>query len=120
MILQKLEQKNVKTDLLDKLRSGNTVEMSLRIKEGGKERLQSFQGVVVKLQGRGTQKTVTVRKMSSGIGVEKTIPVASPFLESVKLISEAKVRQSRLFYIRALKGRSSRLKTVDRNLKKEN
>ena len=115
MIIQNLEKKLLREKALPEIQIGSTVDMSIRIKEGSKERIQAFQGVVLKLQGRGNQKTVTIRKMSSGIGVEKTVCLSSPFLENIKIVSRAKVRRARLFYIRDLKGRSSRLKAIDQN-----
>ena len=110
MILQKLEQAG--KEKLPSCRTGDTVKLSLRIKEGEKERLQSFQGLVLKVQGRGHQKSITVRKVSGGVGVERTIALASPRLNTLEVISSAKVRRSRIFFIRNLKGRSSRLKAV--------
>lgn len=91
------------------LHVGDTAQFSLRVKEGSKERLQVFEGVVLKIQGRDFNRSVTVRKISSGVGVEKTIPLASPNIAQVKILSQAKVRRARLFYLRKLKGRAARL-----------
>lgn len=93
-------------------KAGDTIAVYSKIKEGGKERLQKFQGVVLKVQGSGMGKSFTVRKMSSSIGVEKTYPFSSPFLDRIELISKAKVRQGRLFFLRELSGRAARLKAV--------
>ena len=91
------------------LQVGDKTKLSLRVKEGNKERIQVFEGVVLKVQGKDFSRSVTVRKVSSGIGVEKTIPLASPNLANIELLSRAKVRRARLFYLRKLKGRSARL-----------
>ena len=91
--------------------SGDTIAVHVRIKEGEKERTQLFQGVVIKIQGKGIGRSFTVRKMSSGIGVERTIPLYSPFVEKIELLSRGKVRRGRLFYLRNLRGRAARLET---------
>ena len=91
------------------LQVGDKTKVSLRVKEGSKERIQVFEGVVLKIQGRDFSRSVTVRKVSSGVGVEKTIPLASPNIANIELLSRAKVRRARLFYLRKLKGRSARL-----------
>ena len=90
---------------------GDTVGVYIKIKEGEKERVQQFKGVVLKIQGRGRNCTFTVRKMSSGIGVEKTIPLCSPNVDKVTVYSQAQVRRSRLYYLRNLKGKAARLKS---------
>ncbi len=81
----------------------------VRVKEGEKERLQLFQGVVLKIQGAGMSRAFTVRKISSGVGVERTFPFTSPSVDRVEVISRGKVRRARLFYLRGLKGRAARL-----------
>lgn len=93
-------------------KAGDTIAVYSKIKEGGKERLQKFQGVVLKVQGSGMGKSFTVRKMSSSIGVEKTYPFSSPFLDHIEFISRAKVRRGRLFFLRELSGRAARLKAI--------
>ena len=91
------------------LRVGDKVKISLKVTEGSKERIQVFEGVVLKIQGHDYTKTVTVRKIAAGVGVEKTIPLSSPNLSNIEIVSRAKVRRARLFYLRKLKGRSARL-----------
>ncbi len=91
---------------------GDTVEVSVRFQEAGKERTQVFSGVVLKIQGKKSTRSWTVRKISDGVGVERTFPLASPAVEKVKTVSRAKVRRARLFYLRERKGRSARLKTA--------
>ncbi len=90
---------------------GDTLDVHVRFKEAGKERVQVFSGVILKIQGQKSTRSFTVRKISDGIGVERTFPLASPAVEKVKIISKAKVRRSRLFYLRKRKGRSARLQT---------
>jgi large subunit ribosomal protein L19 len=89
--------------------TGDTVGVYVKVKEGEKERVQLFTGVVLKVQGSGPSRSFTVRKIASGVGVERTFPMLSPGIERVEVISRGKVRRSRLFYLRGLKGRSARL-----------
>ena len=95
----------VKSDL----RSGDTAEVAIRVKEGEKERIQVFKGTVIKVQGSGMGKSFTVRKISESIGVERTFPYSSPAIESVKLIARGSVRRSRLYYLRKLAGKAARI-----------
>lgn len=88
---------------------GDTVKVHIKVKEGSKERVQTFEGVVLKTQGSDFSRSFTVRKVSAGVGVEKTIPFASPHLSRVEVVSQSKVRRARLFYLRNLKGRKARL-----------
>ena len=92
-------------------KSGDTIHVSVKVKEGNKERIQLFKGLCLKVQNSGMGKSFTVRKMSSGIGVERTFPFASPAIEKIEVISRGKVRRSRLFYLRALRGRAARLES---------
>ena len=92
---------------------GDTVKVSLRVKEGSKERIQVFEGVVLKIQGSDFNRSFTIRKISGGVGVEKTIPLASPNIANVEVLSRAKVRRARLFYLRSRKGRAARLSVKD-------
>jgi large subunit ribosomal protein L19 len=96
---------------LPQFQTGDTVGVYVKVKEGEKERIQLFTGVVVKLQGNGVNRTFTVRKIASGVGVERTFPFLSPVIDRVEMISRGKVRRARLFYLRGLKGRSARLNT---------
>jgi large subunit ribosomal protein L19 len=101
--------KKNKSKAMTEFRSGDTVGVYVKVKEGEKERVQLFTGVVMKVQGSGVSRTFTVRKISSGVGVERTFPVASPSIDRIEIISRGKVRRSRLFFLRGLKGRSARL-----------
>jgi large subunit ribosomal protein L19 len=94
---------------LPDFRTGDTVGVYVKVKEGEKERVQLFTGVVLKTQGTGSGRTFTVRKISSGVGVERTFPFFSPAIDRVELISRGEVRRSRLFYLRGLRGRAARL-----------
>ena len=100
-------------------RVGDTLNVYVRFREGGKERTQVFSGVVLKIQGQKHTRSFTVRKVSDGVGVERSFPLASPAVQKVEVLSRAKVRRSRLFYLRQRKGRSARLRTiVESNAKK--
>lgn len=94
---------------LPEFSAGDTVGVYVRVKEGEKERVQLYRGVVMKIQGTGLNRTFTVRKISAGVGVERTFPVASSVIDRVELIATGKVRRGRLFFLRGLKGRSARL-----------
>lgn len=90
-------------------KAGDTVSVSYKIKEGNKERIQQFQGVVIQRRGIGTTETFTVRKMSSGVGVERIFPIASPFIEEIIVNKRGKVRRARIFYLRGLTGKAARI-----------
>ena len=91
---------------------GDTVKVSALIKEGNRERIQAFEGTVIKIQGTGSRKTFTVRKNSNGVGVEKTWPVHSPLIEKVEVIRRGKVRRAKLNYLRDRGGKSARVKEI--------
>lgn len=93
-----------------KFKSGDTITVAYRIVEGNKERVQQYRGVVIKISGHGKNKRFTVRKISDNIGVERIFPMNSPFIETIKLESEGKVRRAKLFYLRALRGKKARIK----------
>lgn len=108
-IIQKIERENMRTDI-PVFRSGDTIKVHLRIVEGEKERIQMFQGNVIRIQRGTTGATFTVRKVSDGVGVERIFPLHSPFIERVELITQGRVRRSRLYYLRELKGKAARIK----------
>lgn len=93
-----------------KFKSGDTITVAYRIVEGNKERIQQYRGVVIKIVGHGENKRFTVRKMSDNIGVERIFPMNSPFIENIVLNSEGKVRRTKLYYLRALRGKKARIK----------
>ena len=98
-----------KNEKIQDFRSGDTVGVYVKIKEGDKERVQLYKGVVLKIQGKGMGRAFCVRKVSAGIGVERTFPFASPIIDRVELIARGKVRRSRLYFLRNLKGKAARL-----------
>jgi large subunit ribosomal protein L19 len=93
-----------------KFKAGDNITVNYKIVEGGKERIQSFRGDVIKLQGTGATSTFTVRKISDGVGVERLFPIQSPNIESILLNKVGKVRRAKLFYLRGLSGKSARIK----------
>ena len=93
-----------------KFGAGDTVTVSYKIREGSKERIQNFRGVVIQVRGKGTTKTFTVRKMSGNIGVERIFPVYTPFIDSIEVNKHGNVRRKRLFYLRGLTGKKARIK----------
>ena len=91
-------------------KAGDTLTVTYKIKEGDKERLQKFRGVVIQRRGAGSTETFTIRKVSNGVGVERIFPFASPFIESIVLEKCGKVRRARIFYLRNLTGKKARIK----------
>lgn len=91
-------------------KAGDTITVTYKIKEGDKERLQKFRGVVIQRRGQGTTETFTIRKVSNGVGVERIFPFASPFIQSIELEKVGKVRRARIFYLRKLTGKKARIK----------
>lgn len=91
--------------------SGDTISVSIKVKEGEKERIQVFKGIVLKIQGSGPSRNFTVRKISEGIGVEKTFPFRSPIVSKIEILAYGKTRRSRLFYLRNLKGRAAKVRS---------
>ncbi len=89
---------------------GDTVKVHFKVVEGGRERVQAFQGVVLKRQGGGARETFTVRKVSFGVGVEKTFPLHSPKVSKIEVVSRGKVRRARLYYLREKVGKKARIK----------
>ena len=94
----------------DEFGSGDTITVAYRIKEGNKERIQQYRGVVIKINGNGDKKRFTVRKISDGVGVERIFPLESPFIESITVNKLGKVRRAKLYYLRGLTGKKARIK----------
>ena len=94
----------------DEFGPGDTITVAYRIKEGNKERIQQFRGVVIRISGNEDKKRFTVRKISDGIGVERIFPIESPFIESIKVNKLGKVRRAKLYYLRGLTGKKARIK----------
>ncbi len=102
---------NEKVASYPKFKAGDTVTVTYRIKEGDKERLQKFRGVIIQIKGASpATKTFTIRKISNGIGVERIFPFQSPFIESIEINKVGKVRRARIFYLRELSGKKARIK----------
>jgi len=110
-IITKLLAKAQRTDIPN-FRPGDTVRVHVKIKEGDKERLQAFEGVVIK-KANGQQPSFTVRKMSFGQGVERIFPTQSRVIDKIEIVRSAKVRRAKLYYLRDLRGKAARLKEVD-------
>ena len=108
-IIRNIEKDQIRTDLTD-FNAGDTVRVYAKIKEGTRERVQMFEGTVLKRQGGGNRETFTVRRISYGVGVEKTWPVNSPNLDRVEVIRHGKVRRARLFYLRERVGKKAKVK----------
>ena len=106
---QVVEREHMRMDI-PAFKSGDTVKVHLRIVEGEKQRIQVFQGNVIRIKRGTTNATFTVRKVSDGVGVERIFPMNSPFIDRVELVTQGRVRRSRLYYLRALKGKAARIK----------
>ena len=110
-LIDAINNEQLRSDIPD-FRPGDTVRVHARIVEGERERIQIFEGVVIKRYGKGIAEAFVVRKMSSGVGVERTFPVHSPIVDSVTVLRRGKVRRSRLYYLRERSGKSARLKEI--------
>ncbi|MGB4984338.1 MAG: 50S ribosomal protein L19 [Erysipelotrichaceae bacterium] len=110
-LIQEINKSQFRTDIPD-FKSGCTVRVDVKIKEGDKSRIQAFEGVVIKRTGSGIGETFTVRKMSGSIGVERTFPIHSPIIDKVTVLRVGKVRRSKLYYLRSRSGKSARIKEV--------
>ncbi len=108
-IIKMIEDEQLRDDL-PKMNSGDTVQVHYKVVEGTRERIQIFEGTIIKIQGEGSRRTFTVRRLSYGVGVERTFPVNSPRVEKVVIIRRGKARRSKLFYIRKRQGKSARVK----------
>jgi len=108
-IIRSIEAEYIKTDL-PKIYVGDTVKVGVRIKEGGKERTQPYEGVIIAMRGSGINSVFTVRRVFQGVGVERAFLLHSPQIESVKVIRRGKVRRAKLYYLRDLVGKATRLK----------
>jgi large subunit ribosomal protein L19 len=107
--IQQIEREMMRLDLPD-FAAGDTVKVHVKIKEGEKERIQVFQGVVISKRGGGTTATFTVRKVSYGIGVERIFPLHSPVIDKLEVVSFGRVRRSKIYYLRKLRGKAARIR----------
>lgn len=109
-IIREIQNELVELKEFPKFGAGDTVTVSYKIKEGNKERVQQYQGVVLQRRGSGATETFTVRKMSGNIGVERIFPISSPFVDEIVVNKKGRVRRARIFYFRGLTGKAARIK----------
>ncbi|MEN9442971.1 MAG: hypothetical protein RLZ33_3048 [Bacteroidota bacterium] len=109
-IIREIQSELVEVKQFPQFGAGDTITVSYKIKEGNKERIQQYQGVVLQRRGSGTTETFTVRKMSGNIGVERIFPISSPFLDEIVVNKKGRVRRARIFYFRGLTGKAARIK----------
>ena len=107
--IAELEQAQIRSDIPD-FRPGDTLKVHVRVVEGTRSRIQIFQGVVIRRQGSGVRETFTVRKVSYGVGVERTFPVHSPNIDHIDVVTRGDVRRAKLYYLRELRGKKAKIK----------
>ncbi len=107
--LDALDAQSQRTDIPD-FRAGDTLKVHARVVEGNRSRIQIFQGVVIRRQGSGLRETFTVRKVTGGVGVERTYPVNSPLLDRIEVVTRGDVRRAKLYYLRDLRGKAAKIK----------
>jgi len=107
--LDSIDAASLRSDVPE-FRPGDTVKVHVRVREGNRERIQVFQGVVIRRQGGGVRETFTVRKVSFGVGVERTFPVHTPIIDHVELVTRGDVRRAKLYYLRELRGKKAKIK----------
>lgn len=112
-LIQELTQEQLRTDI-PAFRPGDTVRVHAKVVEGTRERIQLFEGVVIKRRGAGISETYTVRKVSNGVGVERTFPLHTPRVAQIEVVRYGKVRRAKLYYLRALHGKAARIKEIRR------
>ena len=110
-IIKQIENEQLRQEKFD-FNVGDTVVIGYKIKEGNRERVQAFEGTVIKKQGKGSRATFTVRRVLQGVGVERTFPIHSPRIESLKVIRRGKVRRAKLYYLRDRGGKASKVKEL--------
>ncbi|HUO04383.1 MAG TPA: 50S ribosomal protein L19 [Candidatus Binataceae bacterium] len=110
-LIRKLEERGLRKDLPE-FRVGDSLRVQVKVVEGEKERLQAFEGVVIRINRGGNRTTFVVRKVSYGVGVERIFPLHSPRIEKIQVLTKGKVRRARLYYLRELSGKSARLDTT--------
>lgn len=108
-ILQDVEREQLRSDL-PQFDPGDTLRVNVRVREGDKERLQAFEGVCIARKGSAASETFTVRKVSSGVGVERVFPIHSPSIESITVVRRGRVRRAKLYYLRNLRGKAARIR----------
>ncbi len=113
-IIEQLEREGMK-ETIPEFAIGDTVRVNVKIKEGDKERLQAFEGVVIARKNGGIRETFTVRKISYGVGVEKTFPLHSPKIASIEVVRKGKPKRAKLYYVRTRTGKAAKVKAADNN-----
>ena len=113
-LIKYVEEKMLTKKAMPEFKAGDTITVNYKIKEGDKERIQQYQGIVIQRRGAGTSASFTVRKVSNGVGVERVFPTYSPFIESVEVNKEGVVRRARIYYIRNAKGKKGRIEEKQR------
>jgi large subunit ribosomal protein L19 len=108
-VIESIEKEQLRGDIPD-FQSGDTVRVNVRIIEGQKQRLQAFEGVVIRKRRGDCRSSFTVRKISYGVGVERTFPLHSPVIDSIEVVTRGRVRRSRLYYLRGLRGKKARIR----------
>ena len=106
--IAELEQAQIRSDI-PSFRPGDTLRVHVKVTEGNRSRIQVFQGVVIRRQGGGARETFTVRKISYGVGVERTFPVHTPAIEKIEVVTRGRVRRAKLYYLRSLRGKAARI-----------
>ena len=117
-LIEQIEEKQ-KKNIKVQFRAGDTVKVFFKVVEGGNERIQAFEGVVIQKRGTGLTETFTVRKISFGVGVERIFPIHSPRIEKIQVMRQGKVRKSKLYYLRNLSGKAARIADVQRKQQAE-
>ena len=107
--IAELEQTQTRSDIPD-FRPGDTLKVHVKVTEGNRSRIQVFQGVVIRRQGGGVRETFTVRKISYGVGVERTFPVHTPAIDKIEVVTRGRVRRAKLYYLRELRGKAARIR----------
>jgi large subunit ribosomal protein L19 len=107
--LDALDAQSVRTDIPD-FRAGDTLKVHVRVVEGNRSRIQIFQGVVIRRQGAGLRETFTIRKISFGVGVERTYPINGPMIDRIEVVTRGAVRRAKLYYLRDLRGKAAKIK----------
>jgi large subunit ribosomal protein L19 len=115
-LIQEFEQKRLKKDIPE-FRPGDTVRVSVRIREGDKERIQDYEGVVIRRKGSGLRETFTVRRVSYGVGMERIFPLHAPAIEKIAVVRRGRVRRAKLYYLRKLRGKKARITELKRQIK---
>lgn len=110
-LVRRVTLKKRATELATDFKAGDTLNVFVKVKEGEKERVQVYKGIVTKLQGSGASRSFTVRKISAGVGVERTFPFASPSIDRIEILTKGQVRRAKLYYLRSLEGKAAKIES---------